>query len=230
MRILITGADRPLAAAVVPSLLPDYYVRLTGAAPAPVAALAGQDYVPADFRDPAQAAPLVEGMDAILHLVPYAPATSTDPATEKHTLDTAARGTYVLLHAALKSGVRRMVLASRLDLLAAHPADALVDETWKALPETTAAGLAPYLAELTLREFARAEDIVGVCLRLGDLDDGPDCTTTADAISGIRRALEMDLTGRKPRWWLYHLASRGRFVTDTPEKAPLEWKRQEEAA
>jgi nucleoside-diphosphate-sugar epimerase len=226
MQLLITGADLPLGRLAANALRSDYDLRLCGSGARVDAELSDLPYSQADLRDPSQAAALTAGVAAILHLAPYSPAPGADPATEKHTLDTAGRGAYVLLHAALRAGVRRVVLASRLDLLAAHPANAVIDETWKALPETSAAGLAPYLAELTLREFVRAEDLEGVCLRLGDLNGGADHTAPADALSAIRKALDMDLTGHKHRWWLYHIASGGRFVTDAAQREPLRWRPQ----
>lgn len=223
LRILITGADQLLGSLAANALRDDYEICLCGAGSHAGQELADLPYSQADLREPSQAAPLTEGVDAILHLAPYSPERGTDPATEKHTLDTAGRGTYVLLHAALQAGVRRVVLASRLDLLAAHPANAIIDETWKALPEATAAGLAPYLAELTLREFVRAEELVGVCLRLGSLEGGQDSATPSDAVAAIRAALTMDLTGHRYRWWLYHIASSGRFTTAAAQKQPLGW-------
>jgi hypothetical protein len=51
----------------------------------------------------------------------------------------------------------------------------------KPLPQTDAASLVPYLAELTVREFVRAENVVGVCLRFGPLGNDPDGTTPGDA-------------------------------------------------
>jgi nucleoside-diphosphate-sugar epimerase len=224
MRILITGADQPLGTLAATVLRSDYEISLCGAGSHASHDLSDLPYTQADLREPSQAAPLTEGVDAILHLAPYSPDRGADPATEKHTLDTAGRGSFVLLHAALHAGVRRVVLASRLDLLAAHPANAVIDETWKALPETTAAGLAPYLAELTLREFVRAENLVGICLRLGALGGGPDSTTPSDAVNAMRNSLTMDLTDHKHRWWLYHIASGGRFTTAAAQKKPLEWQ------
>jgi len=223
MRILITGADQPLGAFAAKSLMSDFDIHLCGSSLVVETALAALPYTRADLRDPAEAQLLTENVDSILHLAPYSLYLATDPATEKYTLDMAGRGTFVLLHAALAAGVRRVVLASRLDLLAAHPANAVIDETWKALPETTAAGLAPYLAELTLREFVRAEDLEGICLRFGSLDGGLDSTSPADAVSAIHRALTMDLIDHKHRWWLFHIASGGRFSTTAARSAPLLW-------
>ena len=218
MQVLITGAETPLARLAANALSERFNIRLTGL---PGEVIADGDVVPADLRVPEQVAPLVAGVEAILHLAPYLASPTPDANAEREALDQAARGTFVLLHEALKAGVKRVVLASRLELMAAYPEDYLVEETWRPLPDTTATALAPYLAELTLREFVRAEPILGVCLRLGDL--GNDGTSEKDALSAIERALVMDPAGQKYRWWLYHISSTPRFASATAASEPLCW-------
>jgi len=225
MRILITGADQPLGELAARALRGEHEVRLTGTAPQAPAGLQTLPYTPADLREPDQVSPLVEGMEAVAHLAMHAPMATPDAAAEKQALDVSARGMYVLLHAALAARVRRVVLASRLDLMAAYPESYLVDENWKPLPAAAAASLAPYLAELALREFVRAEEMVGICLRFGDLGTGPADTTPEDAVSAIRKALAMDLDGRKYRWWLYHICSTDRYPLGNAGWQPLNFER-----
>jgi len=220
MRVLITGADRALGRLAARAFREAYDLRLTGTAAEPPADLGGIDYLPADLREPGVVAPLVAGCDAVLHLAPY----DLPADAEADLLDHAARGTFVLLHAALAAGVRRVVLASRLEVMAAYPANLVVTPAWAPRPEATAAALAPFVAELTLREFVRAEEIVGVCLRFGPLDGTAPGTTPADAIAALDRALRMELGGRKYRWWLYHIDSTGRFPLDEAWRAPLEFQ------
>lgn len=219
MQVLITGAETPLATSVTAALAGRYDLRLTSRTEGEVEQ--ALPVVPADLRVPEQVEPLVAGVDAILHLAPYARAATPDARAERDALDEAGRGTFVLLHAALKAGVQRVVLASRLELMTAYPASYLVDETWKPLPDPTAAALAPYVAELTLREFVRAEPMLGICLRLGEL--GESGTTPADAVNAVERALVMDPDGQKYRWWLYHISSTNRFRSEVAAKAPLCW-------
>jgi nucleoside-diphosphate-sugar epimerase len=225
MRILITGADQPLGTLAARALAGAHELRLTGAQAVAPEGLEALPYTAADLREPEQVAPLVQGVDAIAHLAVHARFPTPDPAAEKLALDTAARGMFVLLHAALEAHVARVVLASRLDLMAAYPEEYVVDETWKPLPDANAASLAPYLAELTLREFVRAEEMVGVCLRFGDLGTGPADTTPEDAIRAITRALEMELDGRKYRWWLYHIPSGDRYSLRGAGHGPLKFSR-----
>src|SRR5581483_6404186 len=97
------------------------------------------------------------------YLAPHRRPETPDAPSEKRALDEVARGTYVLLQAALKASVRRVVLASRLDLMAAYPASAVGGENWKPRPTPDAVSLAPYVAELALREFVRAEEMQGIC-------------------------------------------------------------------
>ncbi len=225
MRILITGVDQPLGELAARALKGDHELRLTGAQAGAPPGLEALPYTPADLREPEQVAPLVDGVEAIAHLALHAPPAMPGGAGEKQTLDVSARGTFVLLHAAFSAGVRRLVLASRLELMAAYPESWVVDETWKPLPQTTAASLAPYLAEITLREFVRAEEMVGICLRFGDLGADRAETTPDDAINAIRRALAMDLEGRKYRWWLYNIGSADRYPLGHAAGRPLSFRR-----
>jgi nucleoside-diphosphate-sugar epimerase len=220
MRVLITGADTPLGKLAVEALGEAHKLRLCDARPHAESAAHR-----ADLREPEEVAPLAAGMDAVLHLEPYATAPTPDADAEKRVLDRAARGTHVLLHAALKAGVRRVVLASRLELMAAYPEEIHVDETFRPLPEADAVSLAPWLAELTLREFVRAEAITGVCLRFGPLGDAPEGTTPADAAEALRRALAMDLGDRKYRWWLYHIGSTVRYPLGAASQPPFRFER-----
>jgi hypothetical protein len=116
-------------------------------------------------------------------------------------------------------------MVSRLELMAAYPESSVVTESWRPRPEAAAAQLALYLAELTLREFVRAEEMVGVCLRMGDLGSDPAGTTPADAVSAIQKALTMDLGGRKYRWWLYHIGSTDRYPLGAAADPPLSFSR-----
>ncbi len=225
MRILITGADQPLGLLAARALRGEHQLRLAGSGALAPVGFDDLPYSPSDLREPEQAERLVERVDAILHLQPYAVPEITDSESEKQALDVASRGTFVLLHAALKAGVQRVVMASRLELMAAYPESHLVDETWKAMPDATAASLSPFLAELTLREFVRAESLLGICLRLGELGNGREGTTPADAVRALQSALTMDVEGRKYRWWLYHIGSTDRFPLGTAAHAPLNFAR-----
>lgn len=225
MRILITGADQPLGELLVRKLRTDHYLRLTGSQALAPPAFHGLEYTPADLREPSQVEPLLNGIEAVVHLAAYPVVATPDAAAEREVLDQASRGPFVLMHAALKVGISRVVLISRLDLMAAYPAHYVVDETWRPRPTADAPSLVPYLAELTVREFVRAEPIVGICLRLGELN-APDGTSDADAAAAVERALTMDLAGHPYRWWLYHVASTDRYGLGAAAQPPFSFKRQ----
>jgi nucleoside-diphosphate-sugar epimerase len=222
MQILITGAETRLGKLAVEALKDRHSLRLVGSSPS------GE--VPpgceaADLRDPERAAAVLSGMDAIAHLAPYHRPEVRTAADERELLEYVSRSTFTLCHQALKAGLGRIVLASRLDLLSGHPAHFRLDETWEAKPQTDAASLAPYMAELVLREFVRAEPLLGVALRFGNLGSGPEETPPADAVAALERALTMDLSTHAYRWWLYHVSSSDRFTTGHAASAPLSFQR-----
>ncbi len=219
MRLLITGSESPLGRLAADALRVRHEVVLTDASPT------SEAVHQVDLRDPDRVAELLAGVDAILHLAPFERATPSCPADEAQVLDHAATGTFVLLQAAKAAGVRRLVLASRLELFDAHPANYRVDETWEPRPAADAASLAPWLAELTVREFVRAEELLAVCLRFGVLGDGPlgdgiAGTTPEDAISALERTLAFDPAPSLHRWWLYHVCSNHRYVSEALTQHP----------
>ncbi len=225
MRILITGADGPLGELAAAALRGSHEVRLTGEAASAPEWAAGLPYTSADLREPDAVEALVAGCEAVAHLAVYARAETPDVAAEDAALDRASRGTFVLLHAAKTAGVRRVVLASRLDVMTAYPEQYVVDETWRPRPAADAASLAPFLAELTLREFVRAEPVTGLCLRFGPLGDSPDGTTPADTARALERAVTVELIGHGYRWLLYHIGSTDRWPPSAAAQAPFSFTR-----
>ena len=213
MKVVVSGAEGPLWAAVGPAL---------AAAGHQAAPLAG------DPRDPAAAAAALAGAEALLHLAPLdAPAPNASPAVVSEYLDRASRGTYVLLCAAAGAGVGRVVLGSALALLERYPAAWAVTEAWRPRPDPTdPAQLGPYLAEASAREIARAEPLSIACLRLGRLSgDGaapydPRWLHPEDAAQALTLALTVPLQGGGEHasdalnygWWLYHVPGGGAYT------------------
>jgi nucleoside-diphosphate-sugar epimerase len=195
--VLVTGTPLPLTGAVAAALRASgHQVREAGS----------------DLTDPAAVAPLLDGVSAIVHFAPLAVATDAQHdagagGRSGEALDTAARGTHVLLTAALERGIDRVVLGSTLATLDAYPEDLEVTEQWRPRPQPHPGHLAPYLAELTAREFTRDVQLERpanvVCLRFApDLEPG----AAGDAVG---RALALLREGRRPRghrWGLYHVA------------------------
>ena len=190
--ILVTGAANSLGEAVGAALARDgHRPRSTDAV---------------DLTDPELVAPLVDGVDAIVHLAPLALVDSLLGALPGDLLDVAARGTHVLYRAALQAGVTRAVQASTLGIFAAYPDELEVTEQWRPRPRSEPSDLAPYMAELVAREFTRDPRLEApldvVCLRFAD---GP----VDEAARAVSRAIAWQRGGdgsRGHRFHLFHVA------------------------
>ncbi len=207
MRLLITGADRPLAQLLASRLGRLHSLRL--AACALPKRTEGAQWLDVDLREPDQVAPLVSDMDAILHLAEYDPGDlgeTSGAKLEQERLDHAARGTYVLLQQALKAKVERLILASSLQVMAAYPTTYVIDETWRPRPLPTVESLAPFLAEIVCRECAREAMIRIVCLRFGVLND-PDGTSEEHAVAAIEAALVLQFRRPGYYWHLFNVSA-----------------------
>src|SRR6266545_989412 len=156
MKIALTGGRSLLGGVLAQSLAAEHEVVL----------------VPeGDLRDEAFAQRAVRGAEALVHLAPLYP---DHTESERETLDRAARGTYVLLNAAVDAGVKRVVLGGTLDLFERYPASWNVAESWQPLPDVTDAHeLSVYMAEETIKQFARVEPLMAFCLRFGEVVDEP---------------------------------------------------------
>jgi nucleoside-diphosphate-sugar epimerase len=182
-----------------------------------------------DLRDEAFAKQVVEGAEALIHLASLYPDLPSG-ASEREVLDLATRGTYVLLQAAADAGVRRIILGSTLAFFERYPAAWSVHESWQPHPDVTDAGqLAAYLAEESAKQFARADPVSVICLRLGTVVDDaavrgqrydPRWLHVDDAVQAFQRALEVAPASRPPGtigeprqgWWVYHIPGGGRHT------------------
>ena len=187
-----------------------------------------------DLRDEGVAQRAVRGAEALIHLAPLFP---DSVSSDQDEIDHATRGTYVLLHAALEAGVTRVILGSTLDLFDRYPAAWNVGETWQPLPDVTETRqLAVYLAEETVKQFARVEPLLTFCLRFGEIVDelsvkgapfDPRWLHVQDAVQAVRAALVATPGQRPPRvdggqpqsprsgWWVFHIPGGG------PAKVPI---------
>jgi nucleoside-diphosphate-sugar epimerase len=218
MKLLITGADRPLG-----RLATDYFqttrdLILTGQAAALNGVHANLPYQLVDLRQPDAVKPLLAGVEAILHLDIYDPQPLSGPQAEQDRLDIATRGTYVLLSEARQAGVERLILASSLAHFDAYPQDYVIDESWQPEPAPNADALAPYLGEIVCREFAREGGIRAICLRFGPLDASGG-TPGNEALQALSGALALPFTKTGYRWRLFHLTTAQRFTTNAARQA-----------
>ncbi|MDQ3702304.1 MAG: NAD-dependent epimerase/dehydratase family protein [Chloroflexota bacterium] len=182
-----------------------------------------------DLRDEAFATEVVAGADALIHLAPLYPDLPTG-AGEREALDHATRGTYVLLHAAVAAGVRRVVLGSTLALFERYPACWAVGEAWQPLPDVgDVPQLTAFLAEESAKQFARIEPLMVVCLRFGHIVDtkssagqryDPRWLHVDDAAQAVSAALTVTPAARPPGttgeprqgWWVYHIPGGGAYT------------------
>lgn len=197
MKLVVTGADRPLGALLCRGLAQ------------------GREVVPAgagvDLRAPEQVAVLLQGTQALVHALPYDPPMGEGPEAEGEVLDLVARSTYILIQAACQVGIKRMILISQLSLLEAYPAEYAVGPEWEPRPRAEGLALAPYLAELTCREICRLGRIEVICLRLGALD-APEGTSAVDALRAVELALTQERQEKGYHWSVHHVVSAGRFA------------------
>lgn len=210
MRIAITGADGVLGQALAAALEPAHDVR----------ALAG------DPRDTAAANLLLRDREALIHLDALGPDLAT--RSPHDALDRSARGTYVLLRAAIEHGVHRVVVGSSLTLLHAYPASWAVSEDWQPRPDVTdVRQLALHLTEQSARQFVFFEPLQVICLRFGEIVAGgtatavPDWTRlhADDAVQAVEKALTAPLQlktdnaepgqGLPHGWRVFHIPGAG---------------------
>lgn len=208
MHLTITGGSLPLARQLAEAAAGSHTVRVVS--DQPLTGLSGGITGHAgDVRDPEVAAAALAGAEVLVHLAPL----GTEGAA-LDVLDRASRGTFVLMNAARKAGVSRVVVGSTLALFRALPRHWRVGEGWRPRPQPVTEQIAPWLAELSTREFARG---VGggtfTCVRLGESGasaNDPAWLDPQDALAGLRRAVEFEPTA--PGWHLYHLTSGGPWL------------------
>ena len=220
MHLLITGANCSLGQLAVEHFRAKHQLRLTDMEGEYHGEHTDLPYQAADLRNPAEVPPLVQGIDAILHLAIFDPAPSTGKWAEQERLDLAARGTYVLLSEARQAGVERVVLVSTLAQFEAYPTHYIIDEGWQPEPAPIADELAPYLAEITCREFAREGGLRAICLRFGAIEEAKG-TSAGDALQAIIGALALPFTETGYRWRLFHVSGNKRFPFRSTHKQAL---------
>ena len=206
MKLLITGADRPLGREAARHLAQRHDVRLCGFSPF---AGAPPAYQTVDLRSAETVATLVEGIEAVVHLAEFESPARPDLDMLEH----ASLGTYQLFMAAREAHVDRVVLVSRLSFFDVYPEDYLIDEMWRPWPATEPAEMAPFYAEVVAREFCHEGGIRCPCLRFSPIGDDPERNTSLpDALEAIDRALELTFTETGYRWQIYHVSSSPRFI------------------
>lgn len=218
MHLLITGGDSSLARQLASSLASDHSIRLfdrTFSTPVvpDIQQVSGDPCNEGDIRN------ALGDVDAIIHLAPYLPEREID-ADAITALDDATRGTFVLVNAARQAGIERIILLSTLDLFDRLPSHWKVNEGWRPRPTPDIAQLAPWMAELSLRENVRRGQLQGICLRLGQVVDDryandnpfdPRWVHVDDVVLAIRCALRYQAP-YMPHWSVFHVMAAGPYA------------------
>jgi nucleoside-diphosphate-sugar epimerase len=213
MNLLVTGSDLPLGRAAAESLESDHTLRLCGRSSLEDKPAPDQNYHKADLTTPGTATDLVEGVDAVLHLENHDPDPPETDDEECELLRRASLGSYRLCTAAREADVDRVIVAGTLDVYEGYPKEYVVDERWKPRPGPEAERVAPYLAELSAREFPREGGLHGICLRMGPLGDDPEETSRANALHAITCALDTTFEPAGYRWHVFNIGNSTRFLS-----------------
>jgi nucleoside-diphosphate-sugar epimerase len=203
MKILITGANTPLASCIAERISATHEVLLTDAESEPANGLLF------DPRELAGDCELLNGVEIILHcgVLP------TDCSDEQQVLDFATRGTYNLMNAAVAAGVRRFIHFSTLDFMTDKVDEYWVDERFKPRPDTEVTQLAHFLVERMAYQFAIESHLEVISLRLAEtvieeevsgLDFDSDWVDLRDVAQAAEMALEFKLSDR---YRIFHIAA-----------------------
>lgn len=203
MRILITGAAGFIGRKLTRSLERAHDLRLGDIQP-----IAGDArYVPCDVTCPAEVQAAMQGIEAVIHLAiaaghegPY----EDDPFNQLR-FDVNVKGTWNVLEAARRSGVRRIVHTSSLMVVWGYPHPEWVPADAAARPVGTYAQT-KHLAEVLCEHAARTSDLSIVCLRIAkpiDLEDPvwkqrplrPQWVPFPDLVEAYRLALSASISG-----------------------------------
>lgn len=203
MKILVTAADSALGTLLCQQLAREHDVVPIGRSETANV----NRYECLDLTNPEAVAKVLEGVETVVHAVPYTSEESREQS-EQELLDWVSRSTYVLTTEACDAEVRRIVLLSTLDLMRSYDERYIVTNDWQPRPRASADALAPHMAELVGREIARTGKIEVVTLRLGDIDVE---VSEAEVIEAVTDAFDSEL-GAQYHWTVQHVASSGRFV------------------
>ena len=200
MRILITGAAGFIGRKLTQSLERQHDLRLGD-----VQAIAGDArFVPCDVTCCAEVQAAMHGIDAVIHLAIAAghEGDYEDDQFNQLRFDVNVKGTWNVLEAARRSGVRRMVHTSSLMVVRGYPHPEWVPADAAARPIGTYAQT-KQLAEILCEHAARTSSLSIICLRIAkpiDLDDPawkqrplrPQWVDFPDLIEAYRLALTAD--------------------------------------
>ncbi len=166
-RVLVTGSTGAIGTPVCARLLERGHA-VRGFARRPSPSLT--DYVVGDLSDRHKVRAAAEGMDTVVHLGAY----PNDADFLDVLLEPNVRGLYNICDAARQAGVRRLVLASTLQVVSAHlKADKGLVRIDDGPAPTNHYGLTKAWAELMGEMYARVHGMSVIAVRIGWLPRNP---------------------------------------------------------
>jgi uronate dehydrogenase len=179
MHILITGAAGKVGHWLTEALGREHELRLGDVTP-----IAGEPrFVPLDVTQPQQVHEAMQGIDAVVHLAIASghEGDYEDDAFNQRRFDVNVRGTYNVLQAAVRAGVRRFVHTSSIMVVWGYNLKDPVESDAPARPVGTYA-LTKQLAEVACAQMARQHGLSLVCLRIAKPIDPHDATLKSGQI------------------------------------------------
>jgi len=167
-RVLLTGAAGDVGSRLRPLLRQTYgAIRLSDLRMPSAALEPGETFVAADLSDPAQVAPVVADIDAIVHLGGFSVEGPWEAILQANIV-----GTQVLYEAARRAGVQRIVFASSNHAVGFYRRDQVIDDTVPVRPDSRY-GVSKAFGEALGALHADKYGLRVLNIRIGNVADAP---------------------------------------------------------
>jgi uronate dehydrogenase len=160
-RVLLTGAAGGVAGLIRPILAARYPVLRLSDMLAVAPEHPGEEFVLAPLDDAEAVARAAEGMDGIVHLGAVSKEASLEALIPANIV-----GTYNVLEAARRHGVKRFVLASTMHVMGFYEHDAAFDENSPIRPDSRYAASKAF-GEAIAHIYSRKHGLAVTCIRIG---------------------------------------------------------------
>ena len=162
--VLLTGATGKVGKLLRPYLQQDYHLRLHTHQQSLGMLTPHEESVQADITDLAAVMPIVEGVDAIIHLAAQSSVYATWEQVRSPNID----GTYTVFEAARRAGVPKVIFATTNHVMGMYDRN----QIWPIHPEQMVRpdsyyGVSKAFGEALARYYADAFGLSMICLRIG---------------------------------------------------------------